>query len=254
VRSPIEESEREDEIAVWLDSRGLDASAADAIAQSPMTLQGLERLGAAIRPDALEAVLRWLAADCSVRSLATEIDQAGTRISDLVTAVRGFTRVDASSVPQPVDIGGGLTQTLAVLKGKARQKAIRVVVAVDDGLPPVRGVPAELNQVWANLIDNALDAAPQGGNVTVSAVRRDPMVAVHVLDDGTGIPAEIQERIFDPFFTTKDVGKGTGLGLDIVRRLVERHNGDIEVTSVPGRTEFTVSLPIATPQAPEREP
>ncbi len=254
VRSPIEESEREDEIADWLDARGLDASAADAIAQSPMTLTGLERLGSAIRPDALEAVLRWLAADCSVRSLATEIDQAGSRISDLVTAVRGFTRVDASSVPQAVDIGEGLAQTLAVLRGKARQKAIRVVVAVEDGLPPVRGVPAELNQVWVNLIDNALDAAPQGGNVTVSAARRDALVDVHVLDDGAGIPADIQERIFDPFFTTKDVGKGTGLGLDIVRRLVERHDGDIDVTSVPGRTQFTVSLPIANPQATERQP
>jgi signal transduction histidine kinase len=107
--------------------------------------------------------------------------------------------------------------------------------------------------VWANLIDNALDAVPRGGHVTVSAARRNTFIAVRVLDDGPGIPPEVREHIFDPFFATKDVGKGTGLGLDIVRRLVERHDGDIELASEPGRIEFTVTLPIAAHPAPEHQ-
>jgi signal transduction histidine kinase len=206
----------------------------------------------AVRPDALAPALRWVAADSSIRDLAAQIDHAGTRISDLVTAVRGFARVDSSDLPQPVDIGQGLGQTLAVLNGKARGKAIRVTVNVQDGLPPARGLPAELNQIWSNLVDNALDAAPRGGHVDVSATRRDGFVVVRVADDGNGIPPEIRDRIFDPFFTTKDVGQGTGLGLDIVRRLVERHDGDIEVSSEPGHTEFTVSLPLANTPAEAR--
>jgi len=254
VRSPLEEAEREDEIADWLRARGLDVGSAEVIAQSRVTIQGLERLARSIRVDILGPALRWVAADCSVRALASEIDHAGTRISDLVTAVRGFTRVDASDVPQPVDIGEGLGQTLAVLKGKARDKAIGLTVTVEEGLPPARGLPAELNQVWANLIDNALDAAPRGGHVAVSAARRGRYAEVRVTDDGAGIPPEIRDRIFDPFFTTKDVGKGTGLGLDIVRRLVDRHDGDIEVSSQPGRTEFIVSLPIAGAPASEHQP
>lgn len=244
VRSPIEEAEREDEIAAWLGARGIDAAAAEAVAQSRVTIDALESLERSVRPAHLAPALHWVAADSAIRDLASEIDHAGTRISDLVAAVRGFTRVDSAGVPQPVDIGQGLDQTLAVLRGKARDKAVGLTVSVEDGLPPARGLPAELNQVWSNLIDNALDAAPRGGHVTVSASRRDRFVVVRVVDDGDGIPAEIRDRIFDPFFTTKDVGRGSGLGLDIVRRLVERHDGDIEVSSEPGRTEFAVSLPI----------
>jgi signal transduction histidine kinase len=124
---------------------------------------------------------------------------------------------------------------------------------VQEALPRVRGVAAELNQVWANLIDNALDAAPASGKVVITAARENRSVVVRVADDGPGIPEEVRGRIFDPFFTTKDVGKGTGLGLDIVRRLVERHDGDIEVQSRPGRTEFIVSLPVPGANDDSRE-
>jgi signal transduction histidine kinase len=112
-------------------------------------------------------------------------------------------------------------------------------------LPRVLGFGGELNQVWANLVDNALDAVPDGGRVTVTARAEGSKVLVRVTDDGPGIPAEVKSRIFDPFFTTKPVGKGTGLGLDIVRRLLERNDGSIEVQSEPGRTEFRVILPVA---------
>jgi signal transduction histidine kinase len=244
VLSPLEESEREAAIADWLESRGIDADAADVVAQSPLTLEALDKLVELVHADRVEPVLRWIAADCSVRGLAREIEQAGTRISDLVSSVRGFTQVDAAAVPQEVEIGEGLRQTLAVLKGKARARSVRMGVNVEDSLPRVRGVAAELNQVWANLIDNAIDAVPDGGSVEVVAGREGKAVIVRVIDNGSGIPDDVRDRIFDPFFTTKDVGKGTGLGLDIVRRLVVQHDGDIDVQSRPGRTEFRVTLPI----------
>lgn len=247
VRSPLEEAEREADIAGWLEAHDVDTAEAERIAQTPVALETLERLAAAVRSDCLGPALSYVAAECWVRGLAREIEQAGVRISDLVKAVRGFTRVDSASVPQPVDITEGLTETLAVLRGKAKGKGIRITVSLADDLVPVRGVAAELNQVWANLIDNALDAAPESGSVEVGAARENECVVVRVVDDGPGIPAEIRDRIFDPFFTTKDVGKGTGLGLDIVRRLVERHDGDIDVQSRTGRTEFAVSLPVAGP-------
>jgi signal transduction histidine kinase len=122
-----------------------------------------------------------------------------------------------------------------------------VTVSLDlpDELPRAHGVGVELNQVWMNLIENALDAVPPGGHVSVTAARELDKVVVRVVDDGPGIPPEIAERIFEPFFTTKGVGKGTGLGLDTVRRLLQRHDGGVSVESVPGRTEFQVRLPMA---------
>jgi len=132
-----------------------------------------------------------------------------------------------------------------VLNSKARSKSIAVAVAVPPDLPRVRGFAGELNQIWANLIDNALDAAPVSGRVEVGAQRERDRVVVRVVDNGPGIPPDVRSRMFDPFFTTKPVGKGTGLGLDIVRRLLAHNDADIEVESVPGRTEFRVSLPVA---------
>ncbi|MEP7274289.1 MAG: ATP-binding protein, partial [Acidobacteriota bacterium] len=138
-----------------------------------------------------------------------------------------------------------LSNTVTVLKSKARSKSVTVTVTVEPDLPLVRGFVGELNQVWSNLIDNALDAVPDAGRVEVMASRDRERVVVRVIDNGTGIPAEIRARIFDPFFTTKPVGSGTGLGLDIVRRLVMHNAAEIEVESRPGRTEFRVSLPLA---------
>jgi signal transduction histidine kinase len=131
------------------------------------------------------------------------------------------------------------------MAAKARAKSASLAVDLAPDLPRVLGFGGELNQVWANLVDNALDAVPDGGRVTVTARAEGSKVLVRVTDDGPGIPAEVKSRIFDPFFTTKPVGKGTGLGLDIVRRLLERNDGSIEVQSEPGRTEFRVILPVA---------
>ncbi len=244
VRSPLERADREDAIAAWLEEHGADVSPAGPLAETAVTIQTLDRLAATLARPALDAALAWVAAGCATRRIAVEIEQAATRIHGLVAAVKGFTRMDHATVPEAVDVGRGLTDTLAVLQAKARAKAVAVIVTVEPDLPRVRGYGGELNQVWLNLIDNALDAVGAGGRVDVTAARSDGAIVVRVIDDGAGIPDDIRGRIFDPFFTTKQVGEGTGLGLDIVRRLVQRHDGSIEVDSRPARTEFRVRLPV----------
>ena len=155
--------------------------------------------------------------------------------------------MDRALTPSPVDIARGLADTLAVLEGKARAKSVVVTIDAPRDLPRVYGYGAECNQIWEKLIDNALDAVAVAGHVSITAGHAGGFVVVCVIDDGPGIPAGIRGQIFDPFFTTKPVGRGTGLGLDIVRRLVQWHDGEIEVDSQPGRTVFRVSLPIGGP-------
>jgi signal transduction histidine kinase len=179
-----------------------------------------------------------------VRNLTARIQDSATHISSLVKAVKGFTYMDQANVAEPVDLGRGLGDTVSVLNSKAREKSVAVKVELEAKLPKVRGFAAELNQVWGNLIDNALDAVAHGGRVEVDAVRDGKTLVVRIVDDGPGIPKEISDRIFDPFFTTKPQGQGIGLGLDIVRRLVRHNDGTIEFDSQPGRTEFRVRLPI----------
>ncbi len=245
VRSPIERAEREEAIADWLADHNLDENSAEALAETPVTFESLNMIAEEVEGPALNAVLRWAAAGCSVRGLASEIQEAAMRISGLVTAVKGFTHMDQAMVAAPVDLSLSLDHTVAVLKSKARAKDLSVVVNTDPGLPRVRGFAGELNQIWANLIDNAFDAVPHEGRVEILAQREQQRVVVSIIDNGSGIPAQIRDRIFDPFFTTKPMGQGTGLGLDIVRRLVRHNDGEISVASEPGRTEFRVTLPIA---------
>ncbi len=249
VRSPIEQAEREEAIADWLVDHGVGDEIAEALAETAVTFEALDLIAGAVDRPALDAVLRWAAAGCSVRSLASEIQDAATRISGLVTAIKGFTHMDQAAAAEPVDLMQGLSNTIAVLRSKARHRQASVVVTAEPDLPRVLGFAGELNQIWANLIDNALDAIGDGGRVDVRAGREGGRVVVRVVDDGPGIPEPIRQRIFDPFFTTKPMGQGTGLGLDIVRRLARHNDADIDVDSRPGRTEFRVALPPAT--APE---
>lgn len=247
VLSPIQRAEREDAIADWLDAHGLPSALATSLSETAVTLDSLDRIGAAVEGPALDAVLRWAAAGCSVRQLASEIQDAATRISGLVQAVKGFTHMDQATVAEPMDLAGHLGNTITILRSKARGKAVAVSVDVEPDLPRVRGFVGELNQVWANLIDNALDAVPEGGRVDVTVRRQRQRVVVSIIDNGPGISPEVRARMFDPFFTTKSVGKGTGLGLDIVRRLLPHNDAEIDVESTPGHTEFRVTLPVADP-------
>src|SRR5262245_17914815 len=249
VRSPLEQADREEAIGDWLEAHGGDPADALALAETDVTMETLETLSAVLKGAELTATVRWLAAACLTRRLADDIEQAGARISSLVEAVKGFTRMDRNATAGPVDIADGLAQTLAILKAKARVKAVSVTVDVPDDLPRALGVAGEVNQIWANLIDNALDAVHESGHVTIAGAMETPYVTVRIIDDGPGMSAEVRRRIFDPFFTTKKVGEGTGLGLDIVNRIVRKHKGMIAVESEPGKTEFKVSLPPAPPAA-----
>ena len=249
VRSPLERADREEAISDWLADHGLDTDSAESLADTEVSFEALDLLAATVQGPALDAVLRWAASGCAVRSLASDIQDAAMRISGLVTAVKGFTHMDQAVVAEPVDLAPSLGNTVAVLKSKARGKSVAVDIELEPGLPHVRGFAGELNQIWGNLIDNALDAVPEGARIQILAAREGHNVVVRFVDNGPGIPPEILERIFDPFFTTKPLGEGTGLGLDIVRRLVRHNDGTIEVESHPGRTEFRVALQVAAPAA-----
>jgi signal transduction histidine kinase len=246
VLTPLERADREEAIADWLAEHGSDDTLAGSLADTDVTIALLDELAAALDGDKLCAALRWVAAGCTVRALARDIERAASRIHTLVSAVKGFTYMDHAASAEAVDLAKGLSDTLAVMAAKARGKSVSLKVDVSPDLPPVRGFGGELNQIWANLVDNALDAVSMGGRVAVTARAEGGKVVVRVTDDGPGIPAEVKSKMFDPFFTTKPVGQGTGLGLDIVRRLVDRNDGLIEVDSEPGRTEFRVSLPVVS--------
>lgn len=245
VLSPIQHAEREDELADWLDDHSVDSKIAEALADTAVTVEALDRMAAIVSGSTLEAVLRWQAAVRSAREITSEIQEAAMRVSGIVTAIKGFTHMDQATVAEPVNLESSLSNTVAVLRSKARMKSVSVAIDLEPGLPRVLGFVGELNQIWANLLDNALDAVPQSGKVEVSARRNRQQVTVSVRDNGPGIPPEVVNSIFDPFFTTKPVGKGTGLGLDIVRRLVIHNEAEIDVHSVPGNTEFQVTLPVA---------
>jgi signal transduction histidine kinase len=245
VRSSLEQCDREEEMEAWLGSHGLDTAHAHLLADTDVTRAALDRLAAAVEGPALNTVVRWAAAACAMRSLTSMIQGSAMRISSLVCAVKGFTHMDQANAAEPVDLGLSLANTVTVLTSKAREKSVTVTLDLEPKLPKVRGFAAELSQVWGNLIDNALDAVDHGGRVDLQALRENETVVVRVRDDGPGIPAELCDRVFDPFFTTKPLGYGTGLGLDIARRLARHNDGTIDFESHPGRTEFRVRLPIA---------
>ncbi|HUE95007.1 MAG TPA: HAMP domain-containing sensor histidine kinase, partial [Longimicrobiaceae bacterium] len=253
VRSPLDQARHEERLLEWLDDRGVRLANEEALTESPLSLELLEAVASSVEPEKLSAALNWVAAGCTVLALSAEIRHAATRISELVKAVKGFTQLDGDTAPQPVDVEKGLTQTLTVMRTKARQKSVRVTISAPPELPRAHATSGELNQIWANLLDNAVDAVAEGGSVEAIAEADGERVTVRIVDDGPGISGEVQARIFDPFFTTKPVGQGTGLGLDIVRRLVDQNGGTIDVTSKPGRTEFRVSFPIGQENRGEDE-
>lgn len=241
--SPLERADREEQLATWIEARGGDASLAAPLAETSVAIETLAGLTGVVPDRAIDVALRWIAGGCAVRTLRQEIERGATRVFELVSAVKGFTQMDRTTDAQPVDVATALGDTIILLRSKAASKSVSLVADIAPDLPRVQGVGAEMNQIWANLVDNALDAVGPGGHVAVNARREGNRLVVEVTDDGPGIPAELRERIFEPFFSTKDVGKGVGLGLDIVRRTLERHDGEIAVESRPGHTVFRVGLP-----------
>lgn len=242
VLSPIDRADLEDGIADWLVRHHIDSTLAQPLAETGVTVDALRTLAESTSGDTLVAAVEWIAAGCTTHSLARDIERAATRIHELVAAVKKFTHMDNLAGPEHVDVEEGLRDTVRVVASKARAKGASIDLEIEEDLPRVYGTGGELNQVWLNLIENALDAIGHGGRIGLSARSELDRVVVRVTDDGPGIPPDLVHKIWDPFFTTKPPGQGTGLGLDITRRLLRRFHGDISVDSRPGHTEFRVSL------------
>jgi len=246
-RPPLERSEREDDLAEWLEARGVEDAPRSAAVLSDVgfSVADMDGLAARVRGAPFAPTLRYLASTLAADRMAAEVASAAGRVTELISAVKEYSQMDRSAEHRPTDVRGGLDATLTMFSHTLDRRSVRVVRSYEEGTPDIMANPGELNQVWTSLIDNAIDAMPDGGELRIE-VRKDPWcVDVSVIDDGCGIPEEILPRIFDPFFTTKGVGEGTGLGLDIARRIVLTHHGQIDVQSKPGRTELRVRLPIS---------
>ena len=197
-------------------------------------------------PRVLQAdALAWVACGLGVQRLVSEITSSAAHISDLVASVKTYSHMDRSPEHKPTDVREGLDNTLTLLGHKVKQKSIRLVRDYQDDLPLISANAGELNQVWTNLIDNAIDAVDDGGEVRIEVHSDDAHLNVHIADDGHGIPEDMRSRVFEPFFTTKSVGEGTGLGLDIAMRIVKTHRGHLTVESRPRRTIMQVRLPVS---------
>jgi signal transduction histidine kinase len=243
----LERSDREDEVALWLEDHDVEDAwdLAAILVGAGLDVAWLEGLGGRLSEEVLGGVLGWLSSEMTGDELLRDIWQASIRISELVGAVKSYSHMDKTSLKE-ADVKKGLENTLIMLGHKLKKGNVEVTRELDDDLPPVCAHGGELNQVWTNLLDNAIDAVEGNGHVNVRARREGDRVVVEISDDGSGIPQEIRERIFEPFFTTKEVGKGTGLGLDISYRVVvEKLGGDIRVSSEPGDTRFEVRLPVS---------
>ena len=249
--STIERGEKEDELADWLEDHDVPHAyvVAEVLTDEGVTPDALTHMAEHVDEAALADVILWIEKGLAADRLLAEIERAAGRISDLVASVKGYTHRDQAPDRQRIDVHEGLDQTLTMLGHAIKVKNAHVARDYGDDVPEVCAFPGEINQVWTNLLDNAFDAIDEGGEVRLGTRVEGALVCVTIADDGPGISADAQEQIFEPFFTTKEPGKGTGLGLDIARRIVMQHEGRITVESEPGRTVFEVCLPIDAPKA-----
>jgi signal transduction histidine kinase len=245
---PLARADREQALASWLTRQGVERAWTIA---PPLAAAGADpawcaRAAAVLEGPALQAGLEWVASTFSVTALLGEVKESTRRISELVAAVRSYSQLDRASL-QRVDVTDGLDSTLVVLGHKLRD-GVTVVREYGADVPPIEAYAGELNRVWTNLIDNAVDAMDGAGTLRVATRADGDGVVVEIADTGPGMPPEVADRAFEAFYTTKDVGKGTGLGLDIARRIVEdRHGGTITIDSRPGATVLRVRLPARPP-------
>jgi signal transduction histidine kinase len=251
--SPTQVGDAEDELTDWLDDHGVDNGwdLAPALVAAGVTTDGLDEIADTL-PDALLADgIHWVAYAVETEQLMVEIEDSTERISTLVAAAKQYSQMDRAP-HQDIDVRDGLNSTLVMLHHKIKESGrIKLVKDYAEGLPLVPAHPAELNQVWTNLIDNAVHAmGAEGGTLTIRTALEGECVLVEIGDTGPGVPKELQSKIFEPFFSTKPVGQGTGLGLDISYRVItQRHGGDLRVVSQPGDTRFQVRLPLTEPPA-----
>jgi signal transduction histidine kinase len=247
---PVTRSDREEQVATRLEQHGVADPwrLAGVIVAAGLERSWIERLGKQFPSEAVGDVIEWIAGTLSLAELTQQVERSTTRIAELVNAVKAYS-YEGRAPLQHIDIHEGLDSTLTMLSHKLRE--VTLVREYDRTLPRIPAYGNELNQVWTNLIDNAIDAVNSKGTVHVRTRREDHQVLVEIQDNGMGIPEAVKPHLFEPFFTTKGVGKGTGLGLIISYRIVaDRHGGEIEFTSEPGNTIFLVRLPIMGKSTP----
>ena len=241
--SPLEQSDREDTLIDWLEEQGVNKSweLAPTLVSGGIDRYCLEKLARSMNSDAFSEALIWLEATLTMNSLVEQVEQSTSQISDLVTAIKDYSYMDRSPL-QEVDLHHGIDNTLKILHHKIKY-GIKINRQYGTAIPKVSAYGSKLNQVWTNLIDNAIDAMDGRGELKICTSLENNCVLVEIIDNGSGIPSAIQSRIFEPFFTSKGVGKGTGLGLDISRRIVvQEHQGNIRFESIPGRSKFQFRL------------
>lgn len=242
-RSALERADHEARLTDWLEDNGVPDpwDAAANLASAGWTPERLDQLRDEFDGN-LVPVVSWLSSGSAIYSILDEMRTSAERLSEIVGAVKQYSHMDRAQVER-ININNGIESTLVILKHKMKQ--IDVVLELDPELAEIEGYPAELNQVWTNLIDNAVDAMNAEGELRISTRTEDGQVVAEFTDNGIGIPEEVIGRLFEPFFTTKEIGSGTGLGLHIAHNIVvQRHGGHIDVQSRPGRTTFTVTLPV----------
>lgn len=244
-RSALQQMQYEDELADWLDENGVtQRGAAETFAEYGFSLEELEDMRNDLGATAFVQLVPWLDNLISSQKIIKDLADASGRISALVGSIKSHVHMDRTNELQPTNIHVDIENTVTLLGFKLRDKNIEVIKKFSPDLPSVPAYVGELNQVWTNLIDNAIFAVERNGTITIETVHDEKNVMVHITDNGVGISEDIISRIFDPFFTTKKVGEGTGIGLDTVNRIIKRHSGEIKVTSKPGRTRFTACLPL----------
>ena len=245
---PLELSDREEQITAWLERNGVEEAwkIAPVLAEAGAKTEKLDALKELVGPDLVGPAAKRIAAVITIFGLIQEIDNSTRRISDLVTAIKRYSYMDLSPI-QEVDLKEDLENTLKIF-GHRLKTGVTVIREYDPNLSRICAYGGELNQVWTNLIDNAIDAMDGKGELRIHAFRELDSAIVEIGDNGPGVPPEIRSRIFEPFFTTKKVGEGTGLGLDTAMRIVRKHHGTMDLKSQPGDTRFCVRLPIKGPQ------
>jgi signal transduction histidine kinase len=247
--NPLEKSDLEDELANWMKEQGVEDpwNIASTLVSVGCTKDNLSEFVKKLVSEHIANFLIWLHKDVEMRLLANELKQSTTRISEVISAMRSYTYMDQAIEKSKIDLHEGIDNTVIILNHKLKKKKIKVTKEYGENIPKVSAYGSELNQVWTNLIDNAIDALPNEGTIRIRTYLEDDhnTVAVEIIDNGPGIPKEVQHRVFEPFFTTKRVGEGTGLGLEISHRIVvNQHHGSIDLSSEPGFTRFKVCLPI----------
>jgi signal transduction histidine kinase len=235
----------EEDMEEWLEKNGVkDTQAAETFSEFGFSTEELETILKEVGEEVLTCLIPWIENLLSSKKIIEDLSDASNRIYFLVAAIKSHVHMDRSTDRQLTNIHQGIENTLTLLGFKLRAKNIEVSKNFCDNLKDIPAYVGELNQVWSNLIDNAIFAIPQNGKLIIETTCDDKHVNVCIIDNGPGIPKDIMSRIFDPFFTTKKVGDGTGIGLDLVNRIIKHHNGEIKVNSVPGRTEFSVFIPV----------